>query len=82
MYIETVKNFNEFPIRMRLDPKGLFADVFADENFYKAQGYSGSKEMAYLMGCSAEQVKNADKYLPRWVRFYSDGKIGESPFKD
>ena len=82
MYIEKEEFFDGLKIRMRLDLSGQFADIFADENFYKANGYSSSKEMAYLIGCSADQVKHPEKVLPRWVRFYADGRIGESPFVD
>lgn len=82
MYIEKVEKFGDLPIKMRIDPQGGFADIFADENFYKAQGLSGSKEMAYRLGFNAEQVRNSDKHLPKWVRFYSDGRIGHSPFDD
>lgn len=82
MYLERTEKFNGLEIRMRIDPSGQFADIFADENFYKANGLSGSKEMAYRLGFSAEQVKHPEKVLPRWVRFYADGRIGESPFAD
>lgn len=82
MYIEKVEEFDGLPITMRIDPQGGFADIFADENFYKAQGLSGSKEMGYKLGFSAEQVRNSDKHLPRWVRFYADGRIGHSPYND
>lgn len=60
MYIEREAYFNGLKIRMRIDTSGQFADIFADENFYKANGLSGSKEMAYRLGFSAEQVRNAE----------------------
>lgn len=82
MYIEKVETFDGKEIKMRIDPEGGFADVRADENFYLVQGLSGSKEMGYRLGFNAEQVRNADKHLPRWVRFYADGTIGHSPFED
>lgn len=83
MYIEKVEYFDNLPIKLRIDPQGGFADVRADENFYLVQGLlGGSKEMAYKLGFNAEEVRNADKHLPRWVRFYADGTIGHSPFED
>lgn len=82
MYLERTEKFNGLEIRMRIDPSGQFADIFADENFYKANGLSGSKEMAYKLGFSAEQIRHSERYLPRWIRFYGNGIIGESPFTD
>lgn len=82
MYIEREDYFNGLKIRMRIDTSGAFVDIFADENFYKANGLSGSKEVAYKLGFSAEQIRNSEKHLPRWVRFYDNGMIGESPFTD
>ncbi len=81
-YIERTENFGNLPIKMRIDPKGRYADLFANENFYKANGLSGSKEMAYKLGFSAEQVRHPEEVLPKWIRMYSDGTIGESPFTD
>lgn len=83
MYIERTEVFDGKEIKMRVDPQGGYADVRADENFYLVQGLlGGSKEMAYRLGFNAEQVRNAEQHLPRWMRFYADGTIGHSPYND